>query len=114
MMAVIVTTFLCTFERFVDILAPEKEAVNNQGADLQDYQFHMECKMKGGLILTAALAINIANAKVPLSLGRPYLSKAASSSTPSIKTSWTGYAVPLAIRSFVDMNGRDLEFQPFP
>lgn len=66
------------------------------------------------MALTAAFAMSIANANDPVSLGIPCSNKAASSSTPPGNTLLTGYAVPLALRSLVDMKGSDREFHPLP
>jgi hypothetical protein len=58
--------------------------------------------------------MNMAKAKEPDSLGKPYLAKIFSSRAPFGKALVRGYLVPSAVSSFVDMNGSDLEFQPLP
>ena len=58
--------------------------------------------------------MNMAKAKEPDSLGKPYLARIFLSRTPLGKALVRGYFVPSAVRSFVDMNGSDLEFQPLP
>lgn len=58
--------------------------------------------------------MNIAYAKVPLSLGMPYLARASVSSRPPGKILEVGYFFPSADRSRVDMNGRDFEPQALP
>jgi hypothetical protein len=58
--------------------------------------------------------MNIANAKVPVNWGRPYLARADSLSTPPGNTLLMGYLVPLTMWKEVDMNGCDLAPQAFP
>jgi hypothetical protein len=64
--------------------------------------------------LTAAFAMNIAKAKLPVSLGNPNWNNASSSRTPPANTLSIGYLVPFSVRSLVDMNGRELAPQPLP
>jgi hypothetical protein len=71
-------------------------------------------KYQDSLPLTAALAMNKANANVPDNLGIPYFSRADVSSTPSGNTLVIGYFVPFAVSSLVDIKGRDCASQPFP
>lgn len=52
--------------------------------------------------------MSIEYANVPVSLGRPYSSRAVLFRTPPEKTSLTGYEDPSSERRDVDMNGRDL------
>ena len=55
--------------------------------------------------------MNIAYAKLPVSLGIPYLAKASLLSTPPVKTFVMGYVEPSSDRRRVDMKGCDLDFQ---
>jgi len=111
--SIIESSFFGTFVRSNDILTPEQDAVNDQGSDLSSLDF--ELKISISLVIrTAAFAMSIAKAKDPVSFGKPCSNKAASSSTPPGNTLSTGYVVPLALRSLVDMKGRDLEFHPLP
>ena len=83
--------------------------MGNQGTNLEDDQSvaRRVIDVYWAWVLTAAFAMNIAYAKVPLSLGIPYCARASSLSTPPVKTSVMGYFEPSSDRSRVDMNGSD-------
>lgn len=109
---VVVSALPCTLVGALDVATPEQKAMDDEGADLEQVSVCTGKIQTGSL--TAALAMNMENANVPVSLGTPYFSSADVFRTPSVKTSVMGYDVPLAIRRSVDMKGSDFESQPLP
>lgn len=73
MMSVVITPLPCAPISPFDVPAPKEEAVGNQGTDLGDVQSvtRQVINMRWAWVLTAAFAMNIEYAKVPLSLGIP-------------------------------------------
>ena len=78
MVAIIVSTLLGVFVCLDDIASPEEEAMSDEGANLKGCQYTgVAIRGQYGVMgLTAALAINMAYAKLPVSRGIPYFSSA--------------------------------------
>jgi len=78
MVTIIVSALLGVLVCLDDIASPEEKAMSNEGADLKGCQYtRVAIRGQYGVMgRTAALAINMAYAKLPVSRGIPYFSSA--------------------------------------